>query len=160
MWQGILQGLEGSGVAAFIRQSIWAYPAVEILHISGFVMLVGSAFVFDLRLIGRLRSLPITDAVHHLTRWARRSFALVVPSGFLLFMVDATTLATNPAFQIKLLLIGCAAINAAFFHWVTFRKAAEWDSGATLPGAARLAGVVSIVLWFSVIAFGRLIAYV
>jgi hypothetical protein len=163
--EAILLGLEGSAAAHALRGSLWLYPAVEILHIVGFVILVGSAFVLDLRLLGRLRSLPITDAVHSLTRWARWSLLLVVPSGLILFIVDATTLAANPAFQLKLVLLAAAAVNAAVFHRVVFRNVDAhpgdgWRNRASLPLPARLVGVLSIVLWFSVIACGRLIAYV
>jgi hypothetical protein len=163
--EAILLGLEGSAVARAFRGSLWLYPAVEILHIVGFVLLAGAAFVLDLRLLGRLRSLPITDAVHSLSRWARWSLILVVPSGSILFITDATTLAANPAFQLKLVLLAAAGTNAAIFHWVVFRDIGDfredaWRDGAPLPLPARLVGVLSIVLWFSVIACGRLIAYV
>lgn len=165
MLEAILLGLEGSAAARAFRGSLWLYPAVEILHIVGFVALVGSAFVLDLRLLGRLRSLPITDAVHSLSRWARRSLLLVVPSGLILFIADATTLAANPAFQLKLVLLAAAGMNAAVFHRIVFRDAEvrrddAWRNHAPLPLPARLVGVLSIVLWFSVIACGRLIAYV
>jgi hypothetical protein len=159
-WGDLLRGVEASAFAGLVRGSPWLYPAAEILHIIGFAVLVGVTFVFDLRLLGLLRTLPITDAVHHLTRWARRSLVVVVPTGLVLFMVDATTLAGNSAFQLKLILIAAAGINAGLFHWITFRGAQDWGSSAPLPVAARLAGVVSILLWFSVIACGRMIAYV
>lgn len=47
-----LQWLEDTSWAVAIRQSIWLYPALEILHITGIVLLVGPAFMFDLRLLG------------------------------------------------------------------------------------------------------------
>ncbi len=84
----------------------------------------------------------------------------MVLTGLVLFMMDATTPAVNSTFQLKLVLIAAAGINAGIFHEVTFRGADGWGSHAPLPLAARLAGVVSILLWFSVIACGRMIAYV
>lgn len=164
--EAIFAALEESAIARAFSGSLWFYPAVEVLHVVGFVILVGSAFVLDLRLLGRLRSLPVADAVHNLTRWARRSLLVVVPTGLMLFIAEATTLATNPAFQLKLVLILAAGVNAAIFHRMVFRnmdfnrEGVAWLDGAPLPLHARLAGVLSIVLWFSVIACGRLIAYV
>jgi hypothetical protein len=163
--EAILQALEGSAVANAFRGSLWLYPAVEIVHISGFVILVGAAFILDLRLLGRLRSLPLRDAVHSLTRWARRSLILVVPSGLILFVSDATALAAHPAFQLKLVLLAAAGLNAALFHRIVFgnidiHRDDTWGDRAPLPLPARVAGVLSIVLWFSVIACGRLNAYV
>lgn len=161
----VLLALEESGAARAFRGSVWLYPAAEILHVVGFVILVGAAFVLDLRLLGRLRSLPLADAVHHLSRWSRWGLVLVVPSGVGMFAADATTLAVNPAFQLKLALLAAAGVNAAVFHRVVFSGANAWRGdegrdGATLPLPARLAGVLSLILWLSVIACGRLIAYV
>jgi hypothetical protein len=163
--EAILQGLEGSALAGVFRGSLWLYPAVEIVHIVGFVLLVGAAFILDLRLLGRFRALPIADAVHTLSGWAQRSLILVVPSGLILFIVDATTLAGNPAFRLKLVLLAAAGLNAAVFHRAVFRSVDVTRGDGLrdpfpLPLPVRLAGLVSIVLWISVIACGRLIAYV
>ena len=73
--------LESTGLALAMRQWMWLYPAVEILHILGFIVLVGAAFMFDLRLLGWSRDLPVAGMARHLLRWARASLLLVVPTG-------------------------------------------------------------------------------
>lgn len=65
--------LETSGVAGAMRQSAWLSPIVEIVHILGFVVLVGAAFSFDLRLLGASRVLPVTAMERHLLRASRAS---------------------------------------------------------------------------------------
>ncbi len=161
----LLLQLERSGLAESIRSAIWLYPAIEIAHIAGFVILVGAAFIFDLRLLGRLPELPVSRAVASLTRWARWSLLLVVPSGMLLFLVEATSLAMNPSFRLKLLLMLGAGVNAFVFHRFTLPRGGmeghpAWSGAGPFPWPARLAAVLSILLWFSVLATGRLIAYV
>lgn len=155
----ILHAIESSGVALYFRQSLWLYPAVEIIHIIGFSVLVGAACLFDLRLIGLARKLPVDECIRHLIRWARISFIAVLPSGIILFAVDATSIGVNPAFRIKLLLILLAGLNAALFHLYTARTIDDWNVGKMPPAGARIAGICSIILWFGVIACGRLIAY-
>lgn len=151
--------LEGSAVAVAMRQWLWLYPAVEIVHIIGFVILVGAAAMFDLRLLGVSRQLAVTDMARHLLRWARVSLLLVVPSGFLMFMAHATEMAANPAFRLKLLLIALAGLNAAMFHKGPFRSVTNWNQNMAIPAAAKVAAVLSLVLWVGVIACGRLLAY-
>jgi hypothetical protein len=151
--------LETSGVAVAMRQWLWLYPAVEITHIVGFVVLVGSAFMFDLRLLGLSRALPVSAMAVHLLRWARLALLLVIPSGALMFLAHATEFAASPAFRLKLLLIGAAFLNAGLFHRWPFRAVGDWDTEIPAPGPARLAGVLSLVLWIGVIACGRLLAY-
>lgn len=151
--------LETSGLAVAMRQWQWLYPIVEIVHIVGFVVLVGAALMFDARLLGRSRHVPVSTLERHLLPWARFSLLLIVPTGAMMFAAHATEMAENPAFRLKLLLIAAAFTNAAVFHRWPFRTVGDWDTEVTGPGAARAAGVLSVALWTSVIACGRLIAY-
>ena len=151
--------LETTGLSVAMRQWAWLYPAVEIAHILGFVVLVGAAFMFDLRLLGVSRRLPVAAMERHLLPWARASLVLVVPTGVTMFAAHATEFATNPAFRLKLVLIAAAGLNAAIFRRVPFRSVGDWDTGRRAPAAARIAAGVSLVLWTAVIACGRLLAY-
>jgi hypothetical protein len=151
--------LESTSLAVAMRQWMWLYPIVEILHILGFIVLVGSAFMFDLRLLGLSRDLPVAGMARHLLRWARASLLLVVPTGFMMFTAHATEFASNPAFQLKLLFIGAALVNAAVFHRWPFRAVTDWDTEVTTPLAARAAGLLSLSLWTGAVACGRLLAY-
>jgi hypothetical protein len=151
--------LESSAVAVAMRQWLWLYPAVEIVHITGIVALVGGAVMFDLRLLGLSRGLPVAALATHLLPWARVGLGLVALSGVLMFTAHATEWAENPAFRLKLLLIVAAGLNACAFHRWPFRGVARWDRDVPAPPRARLAAVLSIALWLSVIACGRLLAY-
>ncbi|CAN5284543.1 hypothetical protein BH23BAC3_BH23BAC3_23270 [soil metagenome] len=152
--------LENTSIAVTLRQSIWIYPAVEIVHIVGFAVLVGAAIMYDLRLIGLSKRIQVTDATKHLSGWAQISFLAVVPSGFLLFIVDATSLASNSAFQIKLILIVAAIVNAGIFHQFTLKTVLKWNQNIDTPLTAKIAGIFSILLWILIISSGRLIAYI
>jgi hypothetical protein len=155
-----LAALERTGVATAVRTSPWLYPAVEIVHLAGIALLVGGAALFDLRLLGLGRALPARALGGHLLGWSRRSLALVVPSGALLFSAHAVELSRNPAFRLKLVLLAAAAVNALVFHAVAARGMAAWDTGGRPPIAARAAACVSLAAWAAVIACGRMIAYV
>ena len=155
-----LAWLESTAVAVAMRESVWLYPAVEIAHILGFVILVGAAAMFDLRLLGLSRAIPVTGLARHLLPWARLGLALAAPTGVLMFVAEATTTAANTAFQLKLVLIGLAVLNAAVFHRWAFKSVKYWDREAASPPAARAAAAISLALWTTVIACGRLIAYV
>lgn len=158
--QAWLAALERTGVAAALRASPWLYPAVEVVHLAGIALLVGGAALFDLRLLGLGRALPAGALGRHLLGWSRRSLALVVPSGALLFSAHAVELSRNPAFRLKLAVIAVAAVNALVFHAVTARELAAWDAARRTPLAARAAACVSLACWLAAIACGRLIAYV
>jgi hypothetical protein len=151
--------LESTRLALAMRQWAWLYPAVEIVHIVGFVLLVGAAVMFDLRLLGVSRGLPVAGMARHLLPWARASLLLVAPSGLLMFVAHATEMGENPIFRLKLVLIAAACVNAGLFHRWPFRSVDAWDIRSRTPLAARMAAVLSLTLWVGVISCGRLLAY-
>jgi hypothetical protein len=152
--------LETTGFAAAMRQWLWLYPIVEILHILGLSVLVGSAALFDLRLLGWAPSIRVTALAAHLLSWARRSLLLIVPTGLMMFTAHATEMATNPAFQLKLALLVSAGLNAAAFHAGVFRTVAAWDVEVPAPWPAKVSAMLSLCLWAGVITCGRLLAYI
>jgi hypothetical protein len=142
-----------------MRQWLWLYPIVEIVHIIGFVVLVGAAVMFDLRLLGLSRRLPVTGMAQHLLPRAHTSLLLVLPSGLLMFMAHATEMAANPAFRLKLLCLVAAGLNALLFHRGVFASVRLWNQATAPPAMARIAALVSLTLWVCIITCGRLLAY-
>ena len=155
---GAFGALEASGLGQAMRQWLWLYPSVEIVHIVGIGLLFGSIALLDLRLLGLGRSIPVKSLARHTLPWTAASFLLIVPSGLMMFVAHATDFISSPVFAIKMCLILAAGTNAALFHAMTFRTVDAWDK-ALPPPAARLAGGVSLLIWVSVIACGRLLAY-
>lgn len=155
----LLVWLESSAFAAAMRQWLWLYPIVEIVHITGIALLVGSLAMFDLRVLGLSRALPLRKLARHLLPWTLAGFAIVAISGSMMFSAHATEFWTNPAFAVKLSLIGAAGINALWFHLGPFAAVDRWDTGAAAPGSAKAAAALSLLLWIGVISCGRLLAY-
>ncbi|MGH7388316.1 MAG: DUF6644 family protein [Candidatus Rokuibacteriota bacterium] len=151
--------LETTAIADAMRQWLWLYPIVEILHIAGIVLLVGAAAMFDLRLLGLSKRLPVADLARHLLPWARVGLGVLAATGALMFTAHATEFADNPAFQLKLSFITGACLNAAVFHRWPFRAVSAWNVGADAPGPAKVAAVASLTLWAGTVACGRLLAY-
>jgi hypothetical protein len=151
--------LETTDFAAAMREWLWLYPIIEILHIIGLAVLVGAAALFDFRLLGLSRSIRVTALAAHLLFWARRSLLLIVPTGLMMFTAHATEMANNPAFQLKLALLIGAGVNAAAFHVGVFHSVATWDLEVPAPRAAKVSALLSLCLWAGVITCGRLLAY-
>jgi hypothetical protein len=153
----IFLALQESALGHVMRSSPALYPAVEILHILGFVVLVGSILAFDLRVLGLGRAIPIQPMAQLLLPVSRCGFLLAISMGFLLFSADAAHVVRNPAFQAKLLLIAAALVNIAIAHAGPWRRVALW--GAEAPAGAKVTALVSLLLWLSAVCAGRLIAY-
>ena len=151
--------IEGLPLAKAMREWLWLYPIVEIVHISGFAMLVGSVVMFDLRVLGIAKHISARALSRFLLPWTWAALLLVLPSGVMMFTAHAQDFLGNPAFKLKMALLVLALMNTAFFHTGPFQTVATWDRDAKAPIAARLSAAVSIAIWFSVISCGRLLAY-
>ncbi len=153
-----LVALQESPAGEAMRQSLLLYPVVEIVHLIGIALLVGSIVCLDLRLMGLRLKLPATLTARHLLPVTVTGFSMAVASGSLLFITEAASLYYNPAFRLKLILIALGGINAALFHLGPWRRVVQWEH-ASPPVAARVGGAVSMVLWLGALSCGRMIAY-
>ena len=151
--------LEDSLWAAEIRNSLWLYPFLEIVHITGIVMLVGAALFFDIRLLGYARFMKVSAAATYLLPLSRKGLWLILPSGVLLFITNAKSLGVDPVFWLKMALLLIAAINVWIFHQVILKSAAGNDIDLKVPVSAKCSALISVIAWLSIIACGRLLAY-
>jgi hypothetical protein len=137
-----------------LRTHPWAYPALEVMHIVGIALLLGSLVLLEIRVWSRseeVRSIPVRALARMALMVVLVGFSLVLLSGLLMFATQAQELLANRAFVIKMLLLTLAACNAAWFH--------GRDSLGKLDGLARLQTALSTLIWVAVIACGRWIAY-
>ena len=154
-----LQALTSSPMAELVRTSSWVYPGLETVHVVGLGLLFGGIFVLDLRLLGANAGLSVQQLSRHVLPWVWLGFALNLASGVMLFASDALALAANISFQLKMALLVVAGINATVFQLAIYPGVRRWGDGGPTPAAVKLAAVLSISLWLSIIALGRLIAY-
>lgn len=151
--------MENLAIAKAMREELWLYPSVEIVHIVGFAILVGSVVMFDLRVLGLSKQVSVRALARHLLPWSVGALLVIVPTGLLMFSAHAADFLNNRAFQLKMALLLAAGTNAAIFHTGPYRTVARWDTGVAAPAGARACVAISIVLWIGVIACGRLLAY-
>jgi len=144
---------------AELRRSRWAYPLVNTGHIAGLALLFGAIVPLDLRLLGLWRSVRLTELARVLLPVAVAGFAIAVVMGALLFAVRAEKYASLPLFQLKMILIVCALANALVLHFSTAWARAGAGTDAAPAWRLRLAAVLSIGLWSSVIICGRMLGY-
>ncbi len=134
-----------------------AYPLANVVHLLGLVMLVGAIGILDLRLAGAFRAIAVAPLSRALTPIAVAGLILMVPSGATMVAADAATLAESAVFRVKLVLIALALANAIVFRLLWRHRLASWDVAPPVAGRVMAAG--SIVLWLSIGALGRMIAY-
>lgn len=148
--------VEASGLARFMREALYAYPAAETVHIAGIALLFGSIAIVDLRLLGLGKRIPLNALVAFAVPWSLAGFLIAATAGLLMFTAHAQEFLTQPVFMLKMGLILAGGINAAMLHTGALRTASDVDVPST---RLRVAAVISLVLWLCVIACGRMLAY-
>ncbi len=142
-----------------MRRSSATFTLINSIHALGIVLVAGTIMMVDLRLLGvALRRESVRDVVSRIVPLTLSGFALMAFTGFLMFFPEAVRYYKSPAFRFKLVLLILAGLNALIFHRTVFREAPAWEHG-TVPMRARVAGLISLLIWISVIAAGRSIPY-
>ncbi|HEX5226895.1 MAG TPA: DUF6644 family protein [Bryobacteraceae bacterium] len=155
----ICEWLDGTPWSAMMRHSNWAFPALDVIHTLGIVLVAGTILLVDLRLMGvGLRGVTIQRLVARIVPATLWGFLLMLASGALLFSTEAVKMYRSDLFRVKMILILMAGLNALIFHRTVYRDTAGWDPAAA-PVRAKLAGLLSLIFWIAIIAAGRAIAY-
>jgi hypothetical protein len=150
--------LETLAIPAAVAESAWLFPTLEVLHVLGLALLVGSIAVFDLRTL-RLAwpERPLETLLSEILPWTWSGFVIAFVTGLLLFSSSASIYVENSAFLWKMGLIILAGLNAAFFHFHPdhARLAAEGQATLTL----RVGAGLSLSLWTAIVVLGRWIGF-
>lgn len=153
-----LVAIEQSSFALGIRQSIWAYPAANVGHILALFLLAGAACVMDLVLLGVIRVADPVSVVRGARRATIAALILMLATGSILFAAEASHVAMNPVFQIKVVLIAAGILNALLIGPL-LRRTLDEPPPVGFPLRLRTAAAMSLMIWLSVAGCGRLIAY-
>ena len=154
-----LHTLEQTWPAQIVAGWPWWFPILEITHLTGLTVVFGGMVILDARLLGAGQSWSVIALERYILRFVWAGFALAAFSGGWLFLYEAVKLAGDGPFLIKMALIPLAGLNALFMHYVAMRDVETWDTGAMPPLKVRVSAGLSLAIWWTVLACGRLIAY-
>ena len=147
-----------NNLGAWVHVLPWTWPIAETLHFFGLCLLLGALLVIDLRLLGVNRLLPAIS-VHDLLPVAYVGFGINLATGLLFYVGDPHRYTINIAFQLKMLLVVLAGLNALYYQLKIHPRIANWDESVAIPTDVKVVGALSLVLWFGVLSYGRLIPY-
>ena len=142
----------------FLRTARWGWPIFESLHFLGMSLLLGTVGVFDLRLLGFARGIPIA-ALHRLIPIGISGFFINLVTGICFISGTPDQYLFNKAFYWKVTFITIAGVNVLIFYARTFRRLLEVPLDVPPPLSARLAGGVSLLAWIGVMSAGRLLTF-
>ncbi len=161
MLLSFVQWLQFTGFFTELRGSAYVYPIVLSLHMIGLALFGGMILITDLRLLGfAMRKWPIADVVNQFRVPKRWGLLLTVTCGFLMFGSKAEEYYYNAFFRTKLILLALVLVEELVFYRSVYANPAALDQAPAIPGTAKLAAVVSLLLWISIACCGRGIGYI
>jgi Family of unknown function (DUF6644) len=155
----LFQWIQSTEPMTAFRESGLVYPITMSLHLTGMGLFGGMIAITDLRLLGVvMKNSKITDVVQQLKWWKWIGFVLVVGCGALLLGSKAELYYYNPFYWTKMALLALVGVHALMFRSV-YGNTAALDAAPKIPGKAKLAATISLLIWVGLVTMGRSIAY-
>jgi len=154
----LVKWVSASHLSMYLKTLVWIWPLCETLHFIGLAMLVGVAGFFDLRLLGFWKRAPIS-ACKEFMPWAMGGFALNLASGLVFLTMFPAQYAYNISWWLKMLFLFIAGANALFFETAMGSRMVALKPGEDSPVVFKAIGAISLVAWFFVLYFGRMLPF-
>ena len=157
--EAVARYLQDTQVSLFLQsQSAWLWPLSETLHFIGLALVIGVTGFFDLRLLGFMRRVPIGVAREFMPL-AVCGFGLNLVTGSLFFLAQPHQYVTSWAWWGKVAFLMVAGLNALFFETTQGARILAMGEAEATPRVFKVVGTVSLVAWFAVLYFGRMLPY-
>lgn len=137
-----------------LNNNEWSFPLLEIIHILGFALSIGTIAVVDVCMLGLgLKNQSPAQLYKDTAPWTLAGLVVMLTTGPAIYSSDPRMYNLNMSFRFKIV----ALLVAILYHYTVHRKVAL----AGVPGGtAKLVGGLSLALWVSVVAGGLFIAFV
>jgi hypothetical protein len=153
-----LEWVESTNLSTAIREGALLYPIIGGVHLLAIALFGGMLVMTDLRLLGwAMQGRAVSDVLEQFRVWKRAGFALVVSSGLLLAWAEPLKLYRSPSFWVKITLLVLVGVHALAFRTAVYENSKALDAGLT--PRAKVAAVLSLILWAGLIVSSRLIAF-
>jgi hypothetical protein len=155
-----MEWLQGMGWAIALRESALMYPILLSTHLMGIGLFGSMVAMTDFRLLGfAMKGRKLADVHGQLRPYKHLGLTIVVLCGGLLGISKAAIYWPNPYFKTKLLLLTLVGVHALVFRKDVYANLEAIDQAGQAPGKAKLAAVLSIIMWVGLVACGRMIGY-
>lgn len=143
-----LEWCQHSALSELVRSGAWTIPAIEILHLTGVILVFSSILIVNLRLLGYIfASEPSYVIAADLSRRIRWGLILLVITGPLLFFAMPMKLFETRDFSVKLTLVAIAIS----YHLAVHRKRMLLKN---VTNSLKLSAGISMILWMAAILAG------
>jgi len=159
--QAFSDWLSATPLSMQIQTVSWIIPTAQTIHILSIALVMSSAAMVDLRVLGVLsRRQPLVAITRRFLPWIWWTLLVLLLSGATLIIGEPERSLANPAFILKMSLLAAVLIVTVIFQNGVARDHLFWESSLRRRVNGRLLAGLSLVLWVGIVFAGRWIAYV
>jgi hypothetical protein len=149
----VFDWLQNTLAGQTIRTYSTLVALVQIIHLLGVTMLIGTVMMVDLSLLGfGIRRHPVSRIARELAPWTSAGLIVMLVSGPLILTSEALRCYDASFFWIKMGLL----IAALLFHFAVYQRIAVAEPPVSRLRAGAVA-CVSLFLWIAVALAGKMI---
>ena len=150
----IFEWLGTTSLGTSISESRYAFAIIEVFHLFGIILLLGSASLMALRLVGlTMKEQTISEVSRHVSAYTFVGLLTMIVTGMLMLSSTPTKYYHSSPFWWKMIFFWTGFV----FHFTLYRKATRSDRTGLLLGG--LTALLAVVLWYGTGAFGRAIGF-
>ena len=148
---------EHSALGEWMRSYSSLFAIVEVVHLFGITLLLGTIYTVNFRLFGfALKSRSVAEVAEGLAPWTMAGYVLTFGTGIMLFSAEALKMHDSSVWAYKLaFLFSGLIIQLTVSRFIT--KPGRADAS---PITAKLTAAFSILLWLGTGMIARIIAFV
>lgn len=152
----LFQWFDSTTIGNVIRDSTYIFPVVEVFHLFGLTLLLGTLTITDLRMLGiGMRRQTVAEVATQLAPWTIGAALVTIVSGILLFLSEAMKCYSNAAFPWKMWLL----LGGLLVYFPLQLRITRPESRVS-PAVLKIVALLSLFCWYGVAIAGRAIAFV
>ncbi len=153
--------LSTTSPSVFIQNNnAWAIPVIQSVHIVGIGIVMGSAFMIYLRILGWAgMDQTLRQTVNRFGPWLTGALWLLLATGILMVIGEPVRELVTFSFWLKMSLVALSALLAAGFQRSIRKREKQWEETLVNRKSVKGLALLTFLIWVSIIVLGRLIAY-
>ena len=138
----------------------WVIPLIQSIHIVGIGVVLGSAFMIILRILGWAGTdQTLRQTASRFSPWVTISLWVLLVTGILMVIGEPVRELVTFSFWLKMVLVAVVTVIATWFNRALRQHEPYWEEALLKRRSVQGLAILTFLLWAGIIVLGRLIAY-
>jgi hypothetical protein len=153
--------LSTTSPSVFIQNhNAWVIPAIQSVHIIGIAVVLGSAFMIYLRILGWAgMDQTLRQTTGRFGPWLTGGLYLMLATGVLMVIGEPVRELVTFSFWLKMFLVAVSTVFAVTFRISLRKHERRWEETLVKRRSIKGLAILTFLIWVCIIILGRLIAY-